>query len=142
MSDYDFKDLCMDLQRKLPANLHITKEGKNYVWIATKNYDIGTYPMHYEIRLQGRKVYTEIHYESEAIISLNSNDCKTEFLNYFSGKTNFELVQNSTAFYYWYRIKDRGVRFEEDCVDKVLDNLKELIQKTRDDLVDLMDKYF
>lgn len=33
-SEYDFCDLCKDIRKKLPSNLHTTQEGKNYIWSA------------------------------------------------------------------------------------------------------------
>lgn len=46
LDEYDFSDLREDIKRMLPANLHSTKESNNFMWIATKNYDIGTYTFH------------------------------------------------------------------------------------------------
>ena len=60
---YTFKDLCKDVRRILPAHLHATGEGNDFIWIATDDYDIGVYPMHYEIRLEDGFVYAEVHSE-------------------------------------------------------------------------------
>lgn len=145
MSDYDFKDLCKDLKHKLPANLHATKEEKDFMWIATKYYDIGAYPIHYEIRLENGKVYAEIHYESDGTISYisgkSNKDLYTEFQQLFSVKKSYSCSKN-TKTYLWYRKNNSGVDFNEDCVEEVLNDLKTLVQDTRDDLLKLMNKTF
>lgn len=138
-NEYNFNDLCEDLRRKLPVNLHATKEGKDFLWIATKYYDIGTYPIHYEIRKERKKVYAEVHYESKQTISLKSNysDLSTIFQNCCK-KIGLKKVSNNTAFYYWYRKEDDGIKFEEGCVEDVLSKLMAIVKLTRKDLINLM----
>lgn len=146
MKQYDFKDLCKDFIRILPANLHSTKEGKCFLWIATKDYDIGALPIHYEIRKYRTKIYSEIHYEGKGNITSSANkitiDLSIEFQNYFNGKNGYMKVPNNVASNLWYRKKDSGVIFSEDCVEDVLKQLKEIVKDTRTDLLKMLSSYF
>lgn len=142
---YDFRDLCEDLKRILPANFRTTYETDSFMWIATKEYDIGVYPMHYELRLEkcekNEKVYVEIHCESDAKITYKSKDLMGEFQKYFSKKNGYMCVKN-TKTYKWYRRTDSGTVLDEDCVDLVLSQLRDLVKDTRADLIKIMGNVF
>ena len=115
------------------------------MWIATKNYDIGVCPLHYEIRLQDECVFAEIHCESDAIITYgggNSKKFATEFYNYCKNKGYSTVVNNNGTSYQWFRKNCAGVKFEEGCAVDVFNQLNDLIDVSRDDLLAMMEKIF
>jgi len=127
---YLFNKLCDELETEMEKKtagkssggiLHTIKQTSVCMWLATEGYNIGAYPMHYEIRLEKGKVYAEVHYESKAMITYVEKDethkeLQGQFVTYFDNNKNFEVVKLRTSpkCYRWYRLKKSGV----DLVDK------------------------
>ena len=150
---YTFKDLCNEVRRILPAHLHATGEGDDFIWIATDDYDIGVYPMHYEIRLENSKVYAEVHFESKGVIAYVETDgshiaLQERFVAYFDNaqKKNFIKVNPGPSGkngYRWYRLKESGVSLaDNNCAKKVLKNIQSMTRLTQKYLLGLMGKVF
>lgn len=150
LCDYDFKYLCNDLKALLRINLHPTKQADDFMWIATEEYDIGAYPMHYEIRLEKNKVYAEVHYESKDIITYEEKnethrELQEQFVAYFDNNKNFGVVKLRTSpkCYRWYRLKESGVDLaDKNCAKRVLENVHRMVRLTQKDLLGLMGKVF
>ena len=150
---YTFKDLCKDVRRMLPAHLHATGEGEDFIWIATDDYDVGVYPMHYEIRLKDGFVYAEVHCESKGVITYVETDgthrtLQERFVTYFDNvqKKNFVKVNPGhyrKNGYRWYRLKKSGVSLADiNCANKVLKNIQKMVGLTQKYLLGLMGKVF
>lgn len=150
---YTFKDLCKDVKQNLPSCLHSTGEGEDFIWIATAGYDIGVYPIHYEIRLEKNKVYAEVHFESKGVITYVETDgshrtLQERFVTYFDNaqKRNFVKVNPGASGkngYRWYRLKKSGVSLvDKNCTKKVLQNIQRVTRLTQNYLLGLMGKVF
>lgn len=144
---YTFKKLCKEIRDLLPPNLHTTKETDTFMWIATETYDIGVYPIHYEIRLADEKVYSEIHYESASEIKTGkgSTACLKNDFKKTIGKINSltpAIPGPEHSFYQWYRIKESGVDLSDNCSCEVLAEMEKLIKKTQSKILKLMKKVF
>lgn len=151
---YSFSNLRKDLKSNMLAtSLYVTKEASKFVWIATAGYDIGVYPIHYEIRLENSKVYAEVHFESKGVITYVETDgshrtLQERFVTYFDNaqKRNFVKVNPGPSGkngYRWYRLKESGVSLADiNCAKKVLKNIQSMTRLTQNYLLGLMGKVF
>ncbi len=141
---YAFKDLCKDVRHILPAHLHATGEGNDFIWIATDDYDIGVYPLHYEIRLEAGFVYAEVHCESNGTITYVSRKKSKVFLDEFKKycvSKGYRIVKNTNV-HKWFRKNSNGVKFQKDCVYRILADIIDLEKDSHTDLSKLMRNIF
>ena len=141
---YTFKDLCKDVRRILPAHLHATGEGNDFIWIATDDYDIGVYPMHYEIRLEDGFVYAEVHCESNGVITYVSRKKSKVFLDEFKKycvSKGYRIVKDTNV-HKWFRKNSNGVKFQKYCVYRILADIIDLEKDSHTDLSKLMRNIF
>lgn len=149
--EYYFKQLYRDLNKRERkgkiTNLHFTKfvnfPNEKYIWVANHDYTIGAYPIHYEIRYdsQDRKVYTELHCESELNLQSNGN-IFLNIINTLLLNRNF-LPQNSSIYKTnaWYRLKgDTGVELNSKIATDILKHLNRIVSLTEGALVKEIDK--
>lgn len=128
-----FYNFCRKLEIKLPSDLSFTKENDNeeYVWIANKDYSVGGYPLHYEVRFEMNKVHVEIHYESVSIILYNGNDLKSE-VDIFLKSFGLVPVLNSavkTAHYNWYEFPDSSIDIDETNLEDYLQSVINILNR-------------
>lgn len=146
-----FSSICTSLIKKfgnpLFADFVCTKygnlkqdDGDLFMWISHARHEIGVQPVHYEIRVDGNKLFVEVHVESQILYSCNSRvvNCIRTPLQDLVNQNKLELVsqpkKNNDSNYYWYKIPKQelylinvNTQEEIDCLaDKIFDDLAKL----------------